>query len=92
MQVPELVSTNGCFDVTKYRSVIKGKGSIPYEKITDLQYLMGTVKFPEKDEFYNKLTATGISDEDYAEAKLIWEKHGFETMYIFFLLIHSLRV
>ena len=37
-------------------------------------------KLPEKDEFYNRLTQSDISDDDYEYAQKVWKEFNIQTM------------
>ena len=38
------------------------------------------MELPPKEEFYSKLTNSGISDEDYLHAQKVWNNFGMKTM------------
>ena len=48
------------------------KGIYPYEYM-DLFERFGETKLPEKEKFYSSLSGHGITDEEYAHAKQVWE-------------------
>lgn len=51
---------------------IANKGHFPYEWLKDADCLKQTT-FPTKDDFFNQFLDQPISDEDYADAKSVWD-------------------
>ena len=60
-------------------ALISRKGVYPYD------YMDSLIKFseekrPPKENFFNRLNETHISDEDYDHARNVWEKFGLKNM------------
>ena len=53
-------------------SLLTKKGIYPYEYMNSPEKLKETL--PPKETFYSRLNDEGISDENYAHAKKVWEK------------------
>ena len=62
----------------KQRLLLK-KGIYPYEYIDSFERFNET-RLPPKNEFYSSLTGNGITDEDYAHAKDVWEVFGCQNL------------
>ncbi|GBM31059.1 hypothetical protein AVEN_46492-1 [Araneus ventricosus] len=60
------------------RDLLKRKGVFPYSFLDDLSKL-STVTFPSKEKFFNVLTQSHISDDDYSHAKLVYDTFGCTT-------------
>ena len=52
-------------------SLLLRKGVYPYDYVDCMKTLVET-SLPPKDAFYSKLTAEGITDEDYHHAQKVW--------------------
>ena len=57
------------------RRLLLKKGIYPYEHM-DLFERFRETQVPEKEKFYSSLSGRGITDEDYAHAKQVWETFG----------------
>ena len=55
------------------------KGYIPYEFITSLDQLK-IPSLPPQEAFFGSIKNTGISDEDYAYCRQVWEEHSMKTL------------
>ena len=55
------------------------KGIYPYEYM-DAFERFGETQLPEKEKFYSSLSGKGITDEDYAHAKQVWETFGSRNL------------
>lgn len=64
------VSKEFAQDYKKFK-LIRRKGIFPYTYITDFSKLYET-KLPGKAAFYNTITGSGVSDNDYAHAQVVW--------------------
>ena len=53
-------------------TLVKRKGVYPYEYMTSLERFEET-KLPPKEAFYSNLKNEGITEEDYAHAKKVWD-------------------
>jgi len=56
------------------------KGSFPYDYLTSFDVFDNTIALPEKQEFYNKLNETNISDEDYSHAQRVWHTFNIKNL------------
>ena len=65
-------------DDEKFDKMIR-KGVFPYEWLTCINSLAET-KLPSKNAFYSRLNFSGISDEDYTQAKRVWTTFGMTSM------------
>ncbi|GFT07975.1 c2H2-type domain-containing protein, partial [Nephila pilipes] len=61
------------------RYLLKRKGVFPYSFLDNLSKLSVTT-FPSKAQFFNVLTQTHISDEDYSHAQMVYNTFGCTTM------------
>ena len=48
------------------------EGHLPYEYVDSFERF-GETQQPEKEKFYSSLSGKGITDEEYAHAKQVWE-------------------
>ena len=55
------------------------KGVYPYEYFNSMEKFKET-QLPPKSEFYNKLTDSDITDEDYEHAQNVWNAFGMKTL------------
>ena len=62
----------------KFQKVIR-KGVFPYEWLTHVAHLNQNC-LPKKDQFFSRLSSTGINESDYAHAKDVWKTFGMTTM------------
>lgn len=66
-----------CKEVSRYFSgekfeLLRQKGVFPYNYVTSYEKLK-TVALPSKNDFYDVITDTMISDEDYCRAERAWD-------------------
>ena len=61
------------------RRVLLKKGIYPYEYMDSFERFDET-QLPEKETFYSSLSGKGITDEDYAHAKQVWETFGCRNL------------
>ena len=59
--------------------LISRKGVYPYDYMDSL-LKFSEEKLPPKENFFNRLKETQISDEDYDHAQNVWEKFGLKNM------------
>ncbi|XP_060873939.1 uncharacterized protein LOC132947697 [Metopolophium dirhodum] len=59
--------------------LVTRKGVYPYE-YTDSWERLEETRLPRKREFYSTLTETGIKEEDFEHAKLVWDHFGCTTL------------
>lgn len=52
----------------------------PYDFATSIERLKKTEQIPDKKLFYNQLTSSHISDEDYEHAKTVFSEFGCQNM------------
>ncbi|XP_065223826.1 uncharacterized protein LOC135847991 [Planococcus citri] len=55
------------------------KGVFPYE-FTDCEEKLKLEHLPSKDDFYSKLTKSGVTDEEYKRAGEIWKKFNCKNL------------
>lgn len=67
------------FPTTEKRKLLLRKGVYPYTWMDNKDKFSVNV-LPPKDAFYNDLTKSHISDEDYDHAKNVWEKFEIRHM------------
>ena len=60
-------------------SLVTRKGVHPYEYMDTPERLEET-QLPPKEAFYSRLNDVGISDEDYAHARKVWETFGMKNL------------
>lgn len=60
-------------------NLLKRKGVFPYDFVDSLQKL-DNKQLPEKSDFFNKLTDSHISTEDYEHAVKVWNDFNIETL------------
>ena len=61
------------------RQLLLKKGIYPYEYMDSFERFQET-QLPEKEKFYSSLSGKGITDEDYAHAKQVWETFGCRNL------------
>ncbi|XP_031781108.1 uncharacterized protein LOC116416500 [Nasonia vitripennis] len=64
---------------TDQTELLKRKGVFPYDYISCFDKLKET-ELPTKEEFYNKLNDSYISDDDYEHAKAVWQAFDIQTL------------
>ncbi|XP_025829967.1 uncharacterized protein LOC112904359, partial [Agrilus planipennis] len=74
-----------CLQVKKYFpdpnhfQLMRRKGVFPYSYVDDVAKLDETT-FPQKDDFFDKLTSLPVSDDDYKRAKTVWNTFSCSTL------------
>lgn len=66
-------------EVEKLMKLLTRKGVYPYEYVSDWSKLQET-SLPSRDDFYNKLTDSHISDADYQHAEVVWCTFSIKTL------------
>ena len=61
------------------RQLLLKKGIYPYEYMDSFERFH-EAQLPEKEKFYSSLSGNGITDEDYAHAKQVWEALGCRNL------------
>ena len=61
------------------RQLLLKKGIYPYEYMDSFEKFHET-SLPEKEKFYSSLSGKGITDEEYAHAKQVWEAFGCRNL------------
>ena len=61
------------------RQLLLKKGIYPYEYMDSFEKF-GETKLPQKKKFYSSLSGKGITDEEYAHAKQVWETFGCRNL------------
>ena len=61
------------------RKLLLKKGIYPYEYMDSFERFAET-QLPEKEKFYSSLSGKGITDEEYAHAKQVWETFGCRNL------------
>ena len=61
------------------RKLLLKKGIYPYEYMDSFERFAQT-QLPEKGKFYPSLSSKGITDEEYAHAKQVWETFGCRNL------------
>ena len=61
------------------RRLLLKKGIYPYEYMDSFERF-GETQLPEKEKFYSSLSGKGITDEEYAHAKQVWEAFGCRNL------------
>ena len=61
------------------RRLLLKKGIYPYEYMDSFERF-GETELPEKEKFYSSLSGKGITDEEYAHAKQVWEALGCRNL------------
>lgn len=64
----------------KHREMLMRKGVYPYEFVTSLAKVENTRALPEMEQFYSKLSGSGITAEEHAYAKKVWETFGCASL------------
>ena len=67
------------FPEENMRRLLLKKGIYPYEYTDSFERFVET-KIPEKEKFYSSLSGKGITDEEYAHAKQVWEATGCRNL------------
>ena len=63
----------------KHCELLVKKGIYPYEYM-DSWNKFNDLELPSKDNFYSKLNMSGVSDNDYDHARLVWNEFGIKNM------------
>ncbi|XP_031788430.1 uncharacterized protein LOC116417742 [Nasonia vitripennis] len=63
---------------TDQTELLKRKGVFPYDYISCFDKLKETL--PTKEQLYNKLNDSHISDDDYEHAKAVWQAFDIQTL------------
>ena len=63
----------------KKRQLLLKKGIYLYEYMDSFERF-GETKLPQKEKFYSSLSGKGITDEEYAHAKQVWETFGCRNL------------
>ena len=61
------------------RQLLIKKGIYPYDYMDSFERF-GETQLPEKEKFYSSLSGKGITDEEYARAKQVWETFGCQNL------------
>ena len=72
-------------------TLLTRKGVYPYEYMDTLEKLKET-QLPPREAFYSRLNDEGISDEDYAHAKKVWETFEIKNLEDYHNLYNQLDV
>jgi hypothetical protein len=67
------------FKTEKEKSLLLRKGVYPYSFVTDATKFM-IKQLPPKSAFYNSLSKTDISNEEYQHAQRVWDEMDLKTM------------
>jgi hypothetical protein len=67
------------FKTDREKSLLLRKGVYPYSFVTDASKFM-SAQLPSKSAFYNSLSKTDISNEEYEYAQRVWDEMNMETM------------
>ena len=73
------------------RQVLLKKGIYPYEYMDSFERF-GETQLPEKEKFYSSLSGQGITDEEYAHAKQVWETVGCRNLGDYHKPLRGLRL
>lgn len=76
--LPILREMNKFYDESQI-PLLKRKGVFPYDYVTNVNKLCET-KLPKKDDFYNILNMTHISEDDYEHACNVWKTFEFKNL------------
>ncbi len=68
-----------CFSDPKQRDLLYQKGVFPYNHLTSAHVLLER-QLPPKSAFYNTLSKSHISEEEYNFAQRVWHAFGCENM------------
>ena len=79
----------GWVKTKKQLSLITRKGVFPYSALTSLQKFQEATEIPPKEDFYNDLNDTHISEADYIHAKKVFKAFKCETMEDYLLLYNA---
>ena len=59
--------------------LLRKKGTFPYDLMKDESAFKKT-KLPDKKKFYNRLSESGVSDQEYEHAETVWNVFNCKTM------------
>ncbi|KAK4886133.1 hypothetical protein RN001_002404 [Aquatica leii] len=65
---------------SKQFELLKRKGVYPYDYTDHYDKLLTTTTLPSKEHFFNSLTATHISDDDYLHAETVWREFNISNL------------
>ncbi len=68
-----------CFPAVHEQSLLFRKGVFPYNYVSSMDVLRDK-QLPPKEAFFNDLTQTHISQEDYAQAQKVWSTFKCQTL------------
>ena len=67
------------FPEENWQRLLQKKGIYPYEYMDSFERFHET-QLPEKEKFYSSLSGQGITEEEYAHAKQVWEALGCKNL------------
>ena len=79
MGIDEFPIMNKLMPEENKRQLLIKKGIYPYEYMDSFERF-GETQLPEKEKFYSSLSGKGITDEEYAHAKQVWERFGCRNL------------
>lgn len=65
---------NDMIETPREKELLVRKGVFPYRCATSIERLYRTTFLPPKQDFYNELDCSDISDEDYSHAHRVWQE------------------
>ena len=65
---------NDMVETPREKELLVRKGVFPYHCATSIERLYNTLSLPPKQDFYNELDCSDISDEDYTHAHRVWQE------------------
>lgn len=85
-----ILRKSGLFNTESQFKLLTAKSFFCYEKLDNLENLKSMKCIPSQESFYNTLTDSHISDEDYAHAVLVFRELKCKDMYEYMLLYCNL--
>ena len=67
-------------DTKEQKELLLRKGVYPYSFATSVEKLEATTELPPRSAFYNDLTDTAVSEEDYEHAQKVWQSFNVSNM------------